>query len=76
MADQGGLYDLSVDPGEKNDLSESMPELRADLLQEGENDVARNGIVLPVGRPPRPGGPPPGGGRPGGDGPPPRGPGN
>ncbi len=57
LADQWGLYDLSVDPGETNDLSESHPEIRADLLKEWDTYVAKNGIVLPVA------GPPPGGGR-------------
>ena len=61
LADQWGLYDLSVDPGETNDLSESKPEIRADLLKEWGNYVAKNGIVLPILGPPR-GGPPPGGG--------------
>lgn len=56
LADQWGLYDLSVDPGETNDLSESKPEIRADLLKEWDDYVARNGIVLPVGRPSPPGG--------------------
>ena len=64
LADQWGLYDLSVDPGETNDLSESKPEIRADLLKEWDDYVARNGIVLPVGRPaPPPGRGPRGGAR-------------
>ena len=57
LADQWGLYDLSVDPGETNDLSDSHPEIRADLLKEWDAYVEKNGIVLPVA------GPPPGGGR-------------
>ena len=57
LADQWGLYDLSVDPGETNDLSESKPEIRADLLKEWDAYVEKNGIVLPVAGPPR-GGPP------------------
>ncbi len=56
LADQWGLYDLSVDPGETNDLSDSHPEIRADLLKEWDMYVEKNGIVLPVA------GPPPGGG--------------
>ncbi len=60
LADQWGLYDLSVDPGETNDLSDSHPEIRADLLKEWDAYVEKNGIVLPVAGPP-PGGPPPGG---------------
>ena len=55
LADQWGLYDLSVDPGETNDLSESHPEIRADLLKEWDMYVEKNGIVLPIP------GPPPGG---------------
>ena len=51
LADQWGLFDLSVDPGETNDLSESKPELKADLLKAWDEYVAKNGIVLPVGRP-------------------------
>lgn len=81
LADQWGLFDLSVDPGETNDLSEAMPEIRADLLKSWDTYVADNGIVLPIGLPPRPGG---GGPRPGGGpgargprgGPPPGGPGD
>jgi arylsulfatase len=57
LADQWGLYDLSVDPGETNDLSDSHPEIRADLLKEWDAYLEKNGIVLPVA------GPPPGGGR-------------
>lgn len=81
LADQWGLFDLSVDPGETNDLSEAMPEIRADLLKSWDTYVADNGIVLPIGLPPRPnaGGPRPGGGpggRPPRGGPPPSGPGN
>ncbi len=60
-ADQWGLYDLSVDPGETNDLSESKPEIFKDLLNEWDAYVAKNGIVLPIPGPPR--GPRPGGPR-------------
>ncbi len=64
LADQWGLFDLSVDPGETNDLSESKPELKADLLKAWDEYVAKNGIVLPVGRPaPPPGRGPRGGAR-------------
>ena len=71
-SDQWGLFDLSVDPGETNDLSESKPEVMADLMKSWDEYMAHNGIVLPVGRPARPGGPPPGG-RPRGGPPPGRG---
>ena len=64
LADRWGLFDLSVDPGETNDLSESRPELKADLLKAWDEYVAKNGIVLPVGRPvPHPGRGPRGGAR-------------
>ncbi len=47
-ADHWGLYDISVDPGEMNDLSASEPEIVADLLIAWDQYVADNGIVLPV----------------------------
>ena len=47
-ADHWGLYNLAVDPGETNDLSESEPKKFAELLLAWDEYVADNGIVLPV----------------------------
>lgn len=47
-ADHWGLYDMRVDPGEVNDLSESMPERVTELLSAWDDYVQKNGIVLPV----------------------------
>lgn len=47
-ADVWGLYNMTTDPGEVNDLSDQHPDIVADLLQEWEDYVAKNGIVLPI----------------------------
>lgn len=47
-ADHWGLYDVSVDPGEVNDLSADHPEKVAELLEEWDQYAEENGIVLPV----------------------------
>ena len=47
-ADRWGLYNLSVDPGEVNDLSASEPEKVAELLEVWDEYVEVNGIVLPA----------------------------
>lgn len=47
-ADQWALFDLSVDPGETNDLSAEYPGKVEELLLAWDNYVAENGIVLPV----------------------------
>ena len=46
-ADHWGLYNVTVDPGEVNDLSDSEPERVAILLQLWEDYVIKNGIILP-----------------------------
>jgi arylsulfatase A-like enzyme len=48
------LYDMSVDPGEVNDLSEEHPDLLKDLLRQWELYVEQTGTVwgedkLPIG---------------------------
>ncbi len=42
------LYDLAVDPGETNDLSESNPEKRAELIELWRTERAALGIVVPM----------------------------
>jgi arylsulfatase len=47
-ADNWGLYNVAVDPGEVNDLSAEHPELVAELLEAWDDYVSDNGVVLPV----------------------------
>lgn len=47
-ADRWGLFNLSVDPGEVNDLSAENPEKVAELLVAWGEYMQENGIVLPV----------------------------
>ena len=46
--DYWGLYDVSVDPGETNDLSDDHPEIVEELLAEWDNYMEGNGIILPI----------------------------
>lgn len=48
VTDQWGLFNLSVDPGEVNDLSAENPEKVAELLEAWGEYMDENGIVLPV----------------------------
>ena len=36
------------DPGETTDLSEEYPDVMADMLNEWDSYMAKNGIVLPI----------------------------
>jgi arylsulfatase len=45
--DDWELFDLSVDPGETNDLSADYPEKREEMLLEWDAYVLNNGILLP-----------------------------
>lgn len=47
-ADQWGLYNLALDPGETNDLSAQHPERVAELLAVWDQYVIDNGVVLPI----------------------------
>lgn len=46
-ADKWGLYDMSTDPGEVNDLSLQQPEIVEELLVLWDEYVEVNGIILP-----------------------------
>lgn len=47
-ADKWGLFDMVNDPGETTDLSEEYPDVMADMLNEWDSYMAKNGIVLPI----------------------------
>ena len=45
--DDWQLYDLAKDPGETTDLSEQMPELRAEMIAIWERYSQETGVILP-----------------------------
>ena len=47
--DEWQLYDLSEDPGELNDLSKQLPEIRANMIEIWNQYAIETGVVLPPG---------------------------
>jgi arylsulfatase A-like enzyme len=47
-ADQWGLFDLRIDPGETNDLSAEFPEKVAELQEAWAEYSSANGLIIPV----------------------------
>ncbi len=47
--DDWQLYDLSKDPAELNDLSQQLPEIRADMIEIWNQYAIETGVVLPPG---------------------------
>jgi arylsulfatase A-like enzyme len=47
--DDWQLYDLSKDPGELNDLSQQLPEIRSDMIEIWNQYAVETGVILPPG---------------------------
>jgi arylsulfatase len=47
LTDTWQLYKLSEDPGERNDLSRTHPELLAELIEQWNTYAAKNNVIIP-----------------------------